>query len=84
MPVRPVGLGLTENFPLPEQDVFVQGWYSDPEAWNARLAWIRGEGLGGIGVWVLDGAHDPPERWEALRAYLRAAKEVGVRGRGSG
>src|SRR5262249_42175382 len=24
MPVRPVGLGLTENFPLPEQDVFVR------------------------------------------------------------
>jgi hypothetical protein len=27
------------------------------------------QGLGGIGVWVPDGVNDPPQRWQALRAW---------------
>lgn len=52
-------------------DVFVQGWYNDLAAWKAKLDWIDEQHLGGIGIWVLDGVHDPPERWEALRHYWR-------------
>ena len=46
-------------------------WYNDERAWNAKLGWIRAQGLGGIGLWVLDGLHDPPERWAALRRFRR-------------
>jgi spore germination protein YaaH len=52
-----------------ESDAFVQGWYNDPQAWKAKLDWLKAEGLGGVGIWVLDGVKDPPERWQALRAY---------------
>lgn len=54
-----------------EPGVFVQGWFSDLKAWRQRLDWVRKEELGGVGVWVLDGVNDPPERWEALRRYRR-------------
>lgn len=57
-----------------DQGLFVQGWYNDLKAWRERLDWIRREELGGIGVWVLDGAADPPERWQALRLYREARK----------
>jgi glycosyl hydrolase family 18 (putative chitinase) len=50
-------------------DAFVQGWYSDLPAWKARLDWVTLQGLGGIGIWVLDGVNDPPERWQALRFW---------------
>ena len=29
--------------------------------------------LGGIGLWVLDGAEDPPERWKALERLGRGS-----------
>jgi spore germination protein YaaH len=50
-------------------DAFVQGWYNDTRAWTAKLDWVKAQGLGGIGIWVLDGVADPPERWQVLRAY---------------
>jgi spore germination protein len=50
-------------------DAFVQGWYNDARAWNAKLDWVREQGLGGIGVWVLDGAQDPPDMWRVLRQF---------------
>lgn len=53
-----------------EGDAFVQGWYNDLKAWQAKLDWIKQQQLGGIGIWVLDGVNDPPERWQALRAYV--------------
>src|SRR5262249_40926237 len=37
----------------PEGDAFIQGWYNDPRAWSAKLAWIQEQRLGGIGLWVL-------------------------------
>jgi spore germination protein YaaH len=52
-------------------DAFVQGWYNDQQAWQAKLDWIKAQGLGGVGLWVLDGVNDPPERWQLLRAYFR-------------
>lgn len=55
-------------------DTFVQGWYSDLQAWQARLAWVDRQGLGGIGLWALDGVNDPPQRWRALRGWLRASR----------
>ena len=54
----------------PDGNAFIQGWYNDDRAWNAKLDWIRAQGLGGIGLWVLDGVHDPPERWAALRRFV--------------
>lgn len=51
-----------------EGDAFVQGWYNDPAAWQAKLDWLKTQGYGGIGIWVLDGVGDPPERWQCLRA----------------
>ncbi len=55
-------------------DAFVQGWFNDGRAWQAKLDWIGEQGLGGLGIWVLDGANDPPKTWELLRRYssLRA------------
>jgi hypothetical protein len=35
---------------------------------------VKEQGLGGIGVWVLDGVSDPPQRWQALRAFRQPAK----------
>jgi spore germination protein YaaH len=53
-------------------DVFVQGWYNDLASWRAKLEWIKAKDLGGIGVWILDGANDPPERREALRTFMKS------------
>lgn len=50
-------------------DSFVQGWFNDAKAWQAKLNWLREEKLGGIGIWVVDGVNDPLEFWQALRAY---------------
>ena len=60
-------------YAYPDGGAFVQGWYNNPRSWRARLDWIRQEKLGGIGIWVLDGVNDPPERWEALREFTGAA-----------
>jgi spore germination protein YaaH/predicted DNA-binding transcriptional regulator AlpA len=59
----------------PDGDAFVQGWFNDARAWQAKLSWIDEQGLGGLGVWVLDGANDPPATWELLHRYssLRAS-----------
>jgi chitinase len=51
-------------------DAFVQGWYNDAEAWQTKMRWVREQGLGGVGVWVLDGEKDLPERWQALEALI--------------
>jgi spore germination protein YaaH len=53
---------------FPEGPGFIQGWYLDLPAWQTRLRWIRDQQVGGIGVWVLDGKADPPERWQALQS----------------
>jgi spore germination protein YaaH len=52
-----------------ERDTFVQGWFNDAQAWRAKLEWIRDQGLGGVGIWVLDGVNDPAGTWELLRRY---------------
>jgi spore germination protein YaaH len=49
-------------------DAFVQGWFNDAKAWTAKLRWVKEQDLGGIGIWVLDGTNDSPERWQVLRA----------------
>lgn len=50
-------------------DAFVPGWFNDLKAWKAKLDWGNEQALGGIGIWVLDGVNDPPERWQVLRHY---------------
>ncbi len=52
-----------------DSDAFVQGWFNNARAWRAKLDWVKGQGLGGIGIWVLDGANDPLETWQALRQF---------------
>ena len=49
-------------------DAFVQGWFNGAKAWTAKLRWVKEQDLGGIGIWVLDGVTDPPDRWQVLRA----------------
>jgi spore germination protein YaaH len=58
-------------YAYPDGDAFIQGWYNDRGAWKAKLDWIASQGLGGIGLWVLDGVTDPPDRWLLLRDFLR-------------
>ena len=53
----------------PDGGAFVQGWFNDAHAWQAKLDWIGEQQLGGIGIWVLDGANDPFATWELLRRY---------------
>jgi chitinase len=53
----------------PDNNAFVQGWFNDVRAWRAKLTWARNQGLGGIGIWVLDGVDDPPDVWRLLREY---------------
>src|SRR5207253_4214828 len=31
----------------PDGNAFIQGWYNDERAWNAKLKWIRAQCLGG-------------------------------------
>lgn len=50
----------------PEDDHFVQGWYDDDDAWKSKLNYVNEQGLGGIGIWVLDGAADPAGLTDAL------------------
>ena len=38
--------------------------------WTATLNWVKEQGFGGIGLWVLDDVNDPPERWQVLRSSL--------------
>lgn len=52
----------------PDGDAFIQGWYSDLEALQARMRWTRQQNLSGIALWVLDGQSDPPTLWSALEA----------------
>jgi hypothetical protein len=58
-----------------EGELFVQGWYNDAASWKARLDWVKEEGFGGIGLWILDGVIDPPERWQALRGFAGAGRQ---------
>ncbi len=53
----------------PDAGAFVQGWFNDARAWQAKMDWIGEQGLGGLSIWVLDGANDPPKSWELLRRY---------------
>lgn len=61
---KPTGSAGTRRSSCPgtyrDGDVFVQGWYNDPVTWQARLDWVKEQGLGGVGIWVLDGVNDPP------------------------
>ena len=38
---------------------WVQGWYEDDEAFAAKLELAREQQIGGVCLWVLDGANDP-------------------------
>ncbi len=58
-----------------EADHFVQGWYDDAAAFRAKLDYANSRGLGGVGMWVLDGTADHPEMWPALRAAFLAPRE---------
>jgi len=55
-------------------DQFVQGWYDDDHSWAAKLDYVNQEGLGGVGIWVLDGLNDSPQMWDLLRANFGALK----------
>ncbi|HYE99379.1 MAG TPA: hypothetical protein VEJ18_10730, partial [Planctomycetota bacterium] len=44
---------------------WVQGWYEDEESLKAKLEWLRGQGVAGICLWVLD-AKEPPETYRLL------------------
>lgn len=57
-----------------EGDHFVQGWYDDNHSWAAKLDYVNRQGLGGIGIWAVDGANDSPEMWEMLRAAFAGPK----------
>ena len=49
-----------------EGDAWVQGWYDTARSWRAKLAYIDRQGLGGAGIWVLDGAGDSDAMWEMI------------------
>jgi GH18 family chitinase len=57
-------------YSYPDGDAFVQGWFNNAHAWQVKLNWIKEQGLGGLGMWVLDGVNDLPVTWELLRQYL--------------
>jgi spore germination protein YaaH len=48
-------------------DEFVQGWFDDERSWAAKLDYVNQEQLGGVGMWVIDGANDSPAMWNMLR-----------------
>ena len=54
---------------------YVQGWYDDDHSWAAKLDYTSQEGLGGVGIWVIDGQNDAPLMWEMLRAAFGAPKQ---------
>ncbi|MEK7406142.1 MAG: glycosyl hydrolase family 18 protein [Acidobacteriota bacterium] len=58
-------------------DQFVQGWYDDEQSWAAKLDYVNQEELGGVGIWVLDGASDAPAMWDLLRAAFGPVKPRG-------
>jgi spore germination protein len=57
-------------------DQFVQGWYDDDDSWAAKLDYVNQEGLGGVGIWVLDGLNDSPQMFDLLRANFAPLKMV--------
>lgn len=64
-----------------EGDHWVQGWYEDDESLGAKMALAVDEGLGGVCLWALDGANEPPETFALLRAYRASGRSP--RGRGA-
>ena len=53
-----------------KDDGFVQGWYEDEESLAAKLAFYREQDLAGVCIWVLDGAKEPPETFQAIRKHF--------------
>jgi spore germination protein YaaH len=56
----------------PDGDLWVQGWYEDDESLKAKLDLAAARGVGGVCVWVLDGAAEPPSTFDLLKAYRTA------------
>ena len=54
-----------------EGDHFVQGWYEDDESYGAKLDLAERYDLGGICIWVLDGAGEPPSTFMLIREHLQ-------------
>lgn len=53
---------------------FVQGWYDDDHSWAAKLDYVNREGLGGVGIWVVDGKDDAAAMWDMLRTAFAMPK----------
>jgi spore germination protein YaaH len=51
---------------------WVQGWYEDDQAFAAKLELTREQGIGGVCLWVLDGADDQHAVLELTRKYLKS------------
>jgi spore germination protein YaaH len=51
---------------------WVQGWYEDDEAFAAKLELAREQQIGGVCLWVLDGANDPRSVFDLTRKYRKA------------
>ncbi|MGO8689889.1 MAG: glycosyl hydrolase family 18 protein [Thermoguttaceae bacterium] len=56
---------------------WVQGWYEDDEAFAAKLELAREQQIGGVCLWVLDGANDPRSVFDLTRKYLKAQQAKG-------
>ena len=50
----------------------MQGWYEDDEALAAKLDLAREQDIGGVCLWVLDGADDPRPVFELTRKYRKS------------
>lgn len=55
----------------PKDSHWIQGRYEDEESLRAKITLAREAGIGGVCLWVLDGAAEPPETFALLREYRR-------------